>query len=74
MFILRLEPTIPLDTPKGPGQAHLVINPGDQQHLQWVTFLNATGECWTWQNPDIRLASNITMGIRTEEGIREPTR
>ena len=64
MGLLQLSPTIPLDTPKGPAQAHFLIENGDQQHLQWVTFVNETGECWTWENPHVKLARNVTMGIR----------
>jgi hypothetical protein len=65
--ILQLSPTIPLDTPMGPAQAHFLIENGDHQHLQWVTFHDDTGECWTWENPKVRLAKNVTMGIRTKE-------
>lgn len=66
-MILQLAPTIPLDTPKGPAQAHFLIESGDQQHLQWVTFIDATGECWTFLNPHVKLAKNITMGIRADD-------
>jgi hypothetical protein len=66
-MILQLSPPVPLDTPKGPAQAHFLIENGDQQHLQWITFVDATGECWTWENPDVLLQKNVTMHIRTEE-------
>lgn len=61
-MILQLEPTLPLETPRGPGYAHFLIEHGDEHHIQWVCFLDDTGECWTFNNPDIRIQHNITMG------------
>ncbi|MBB3453910.1 hypothetical protein FHT86_002166 [Rhizobium sp. BK313] len=61
-MILRLLPSIPLDTPKGPALAHFLIDNGEEQDLQWVCAIDATGECWTWRNPEIRFQKNITMG------------
>lgn len=63
--MLRLNPPIPLDTPKGKGWAHILINPSQEHSLEWVVFIDATGECWTFENQDVRLQKNITMGIRT---------
>lgn len=61
-MILQLNPPLPLDTPKGPGIAHFVIDPGMEHHLQWVVFLDENGECWTFQNPEVRMQANPTMG------------
>lgn len=61
-MILRLDPPIPLDTPKGASMAHLVIDVGTEHNLQWVCFIDATGECWTFGNPVVRLRANVTMG------------
>lgn len=61
-MIIRLEPPLPFDTPKGKGFAHFMIDDGQEQHLQWVVFLDESGECWTFENPDIRLQDNLTMG------------
>lgn len=61
-MILRLDPPIPLVTPKGKGLAHFLIDNGIEHNLQWVVFLDANGECWTYQNPDIRAQRNITQG------------
>jgi hypothetical protein len=66
--ILQLSPTVPLDTPKGPAFAHVLIDPGQEHHLQWVCFISETGECWTFQNPDVKLGRNATMGIRNPHG------
>ena len=60
-MIIQLDPTIPMDTPKGPAKAHFLIDYGQEHHLLWITFVDATGECWTWPNPKIRLQENISM-------------
>lgn len=60
-MIIQLDPTIPMDTPKGPAKAHLLIDYGQEHHLLWVCFQDDTGECWTWPNPKIRLQENISM-------------
>jgi hypothetical protein len=58
----RLDPPLWFFTPRGEAMAHFVIDRGDELHLHWVCFLIATGECWTFANPDIRLATNMTEG------------
>jgi hypothetical protein len=60
-MIIQLDPTIPMDTPKGPAKAHFLIDYGQEHHLLWITFIDATGECWTWPNPKVRLQENISM-------------
>ncbi len=60
--LLQLNPVVPLITPKGPGMAHLVIDYGIELDLHWVVFINATGECWTFRNPEVKLAPNLTAG------------
>lgn len=62
MTIIQLDPLIPLETPKGRGMAHFLIDPGLEHHLYWVVFIDATNECWTFDNTQIRIQSNITMG------------
>jgi hypothetical protein len=61
-MLLQLDPPLPLDTPKGPGLAHVLIDYGVEHHLCWVVFIDATGECWTFRNADVRGQSNPTMG------------
>ena len=69
----QLNPPIPLWTPGGYAQAHLVIDYGMDQELQWVTFLVASGECRTYLNKDIRLVDNETMGRkRSDEPCKHP--
>jgi hypothetical protein len=66
-MILQLNPPVPLDTPKGPGFAYVLIDYSQDHHLLWVVFLDGSGECWTFRNPDVRLQPNLTMGVRTDE-------
>lgn len=66
-MLTQLNPPIPLDTPKGKALAHFVIDYGPEHNLMWVTFVDATGECWTWPNPKVRAQKNMTMG-RLSEG------
>jgi hypothetical protein len=63
--MIQLNPPLPLETPKGAGYVHFVIDYSQEHHLMWVVFINDTGECWTFQNPEIRLSSNFTMGRKT---------
>ena len=62
MNLLQLDPPIPIDTTKGKGLAHVLIDNGPEHHLQWVVFLDESRACWTFQNPDIKAQSNETMG------------
>jgi transcription elongation factor len=61
-MILQLNPGIPLKTPKGDALAHFVIDYGIEHDLEWVCFIDETGECWTIKNRDIRAQKNITWG------------
>lgn len=63
-MILQLNPTIPLDTPKGRAHAHFVIDYSQEHSFLFVCFINETGECWIFSQKEIRLEKNITMGIR----------
>jgi len=60
-MILQLDPPIPLDTPKGPGFAHLVVDYGMDFDLCWTVFITETRECWTFQNREVRAVSNVTF-------------
>ncbi len=60
--MLQLDPPLPVTTPKGSALAHVLIDYGPEHNLLWVCFQDATGECWTWANKDIRAQVNITMG------------
>jgi hypothetical protein len=61
-MITQLNPPIPLSTPKGDGYALLVIDYGQEHHLLWTVAIDATGEIWTFANPEVRAQKNVTMG------------
>lgn len=61
-MMLQLKPTIWLDTPKGVGLAHFVIDYGEEHDLLWVVIDDATGEVWTWANPEVRGIKNVSLG------------
>lgn len=63
--MIRLDPPIPLDTPKGKSWAYFLVDRSQDHDFEWVVFIRDTGECWTYRNKDVRLETNITMGIRT---------
>lgn len=63
-MITQLEPPLPLETPKGPGLAHFVIDYGPESHLLWVVFLDEGGACWTVPNPEIRIQNNWSLRRR----------
>jgi len=60
-MIVQLNPCLPLNTPKGKGWAHLLIDYSQEHNLLWVVFLEDTGECWTFPNSEIRLESNYSL-------------
>ena len=58
--MIQLNPPIPLETPKGSGLAHLVIDYSIEHNLNWVVFLDKDGQCWTFSNSVVRAQKNIT--------------
>ena len=61
-MILQLNPAIPLETPKGKGYAHFILDYSQEHDMIWVVFIDETGECWSFRNPEIRLQKNMTFG------------
>lgn len=68
-MLLQLDPPIWLETPKGKGLAHVLIDYGPDHDLLWVVFDQATRECWTWRNPEVRYDVNITFGFLGEKHV-----
>jgi hypothetical protein len=66
MNILQLNPPIPLNTPRGPALAHILIDYGPEHNLMWVCFGDDDGQCWTWPNNKVRAQKNISLGRNTE--------
>jgi hypothetical protein len=61
-MIIQLNPTIPVETPYGKGYAQALIDYSPEFDIMWIVFQENTGECWTWNNRDIRAQKNITLG------------
>jgi hypothetical protein len=61
-MIVRIDPPLPLKTPRGNGFAHFMIDYGTEYNFIWVVFIDETGECWAFQNKEIRMQKNITFG------------
>lgn len=60
--IVQLNPTIPVVTPDGKGEAIGWMDYGKDEDLLWIVFLQKNGECWIYPNPKIRACPNITFG------------
>jgi len=57
-FPLIVPCDLPVLTPKGKARAHWWIEYGREEHISWVCFIDETGECWTFENPHIRIQPN----------------
>ncbi len=71
-MVVQLSPPIPLETPKGKGYAHFMIDYSQEHDLHWVVFIDETGECWTFNNREIRIQTNLTMGRSKSSPIAQP--
>lgn len=67
MHIHEINKEIWLETPKGEGIAHFLIDYGPESDLKWVVFLSKTGQCWTFNNDEVRAAKNVTLGRKSPE-------
>lgn len=61
-MILQLNPSLPVETTAGKGQAVALIDYSPEHDLYWVVFLDHNRQCWTFNNKDIRSQSNFTLG------------
>ena len=61
MLTELLQPIL-LNTPKGKALCHYIIDYGIESNLLFVCFLQDTGECWTFQNSEIRIENNESIG------------
>lgn len=69
-MIVQLNPPIPVITPKGSGVAHILIDYGAEFNLMWTVFLDDNGECWTFDNGQIRACKNVTLGRDSISAIK----
>lgn len=65
--LLQLNPSIPVITPKGSGEAIVIIDYSIEHDLMFVVALDNGGEVWTFKNSDIRLHKNATIGRIAKE-------
>ncbi len=68
-MITQLNPPLHLETLKGSGWAHFVIDYGPEGTLLWVVFMDDDGACWTVPNFEVRMTWNWTMGRRKPEDL-----
>lgn len=61
-MLLQLNPALPLETPKGKGWGHFLIDYSQEHNLLWVIFLEENGECWTFPNSEVRMVPNLSLG------------
>lgn len=71
-MILPLNPPIPVETPLGKGQAIYLIEYGPEIDLYWITVLEASRECFTYNNRDIRARIQVQMEFPASEQSSEP--
>jgi len=53
-MMLQLNPTIEVQTPKGKGYAHFLLNYSMDENLAWVVFMEETKEFCTFRNLEVR--------------------
>ena len=70
-MITQLNPPLPLETSKGSGWAHFVIDYGPEASLLWVVFMDDDGACWTVPNREVRMTFNWTLGRRKPEDAED---
>lgn len=59
--MLQLNPPSPMNTPKGEGFAHILIDYGPESDPYWTVLITETGEIWTYANKYVRASKNITL-------------
>jgi|TARA_A100001391_G_scaffold54525_1_gene33309 hypothetical protein len=62
MMMIQLNPAIPLNTPRGEGLAHVLIDYGPEHELYWTVFLSETGDVYTFSNGEVRASKNVKLG------------
>lgn len=72
--MLQLNPPLPLNTPKGEGFAHFLLDYGPESDLYWTVFITETGEIWTFANREVRASKNITLGRTAPRRMDKPAK
>lgn len=68
-MLTQLNPSIPLMTPNGGGEAIAVIDYGPEHDLMWVVIEDASGEIWTHPNKAVRGFRNYSVGRHSSSPI-----
>lgn len=58
-LLIQLNPPLWLETVKGPGLAHFMIDYGIESSLYWVVFTDK-GEVWRVPNEDVKACKNYS--------------
>lgn len=69
-LIIRLDPPIPVSTPRGDGLAIFLRDYGIEHDDYWTVVLS-NGEFWTFNNREIRADKNYTIGRTSISPIRQ---
>ena len=60
-MITRIDPPIPLQTPRGFAYAHFLDDCGDERDAMWVCFCD-DGQIWWVPNSQVRACRNFSLG------------
>jgi hypothetical protein len=71
-MIIQLNPTIPVETPRGKGTAIGWIDYSSEDDLFWIVFQTDTCEPWIYPNKDIRAQTNLTIGRKSQVPAGRP--
>jgi hypothetical protein len=61
-MIIQLASPLPLKSPLGNCLAHLVIDYGLEEKVYFVCFQDDSGECWVWNNQQVKAQRNTSYG------------
>lgn len=72
-MLTQLNPSIPLNTPKGTAECWAIIDYGPEHDLLWVCCIDTTGEIWTVSNKEVRGCKNVSLGrkLATPDPVKE---
>jgi len=66
---MRLDPPIPLNTPKGLAYAHIFCDEGAEGDDTWICF-HEDGQIWRWPQWRVRACRNITLDREYPEKVK----
>jgi hypothetical protein len=65
-MITQIDPPLHMQTTKGPGWAHFILDYGPEHHVIWGVAMDADGAWWWVPNPEAKLSPNWTMERRPQ--------